>query len=216
MNLFVLGANCEPLSGFKRLNVKPNPSPFDWLGFSTQDLPDLLVNKWQDDVFSEENLILYNSPTPGCFAAFDNKYKINSLHFFRKRGVENFHDLLPNQFSKFKENLLNRWSYINGVLQNPNEETVVVHNEFYPLWRKHTKEDHLQKAYEAILTFAPYSKIILATTQDRSFEKAVVLVKKKLTKDYFDHDRQGWLPTWDFLLKNKLKLGEVYKVYEKN
>jgi hypothetical protein len=207
--MIVLGGNCEPLSAFRQLNVETFPGPFDWLGVPTVKFPELIKTNWWDDVFSIENIVTYGTSDEKNIGVRDLKYQITSLHHFKRVGLQNWRTVVAEQLPKFRNNLKNRWLALQEELK---KKSTVVYREFIPVWGDPAWESGLQAAYEALLEFAPNSELTIVTENNHRFDKAAVVIQKKIDVEYFRVDVSSWHPAWRYAAQS-LEPGRVYNAY---
>lgn len=207
--MIVLGGSCEPLSAFRQLNIKTFPGPFDWLGVPTAIFPQLVQINWWEDLFSLDNIATYSAREDKCIGVRDLKYQVTSLHHFKRYGMKNFSNLIAEQLPKFRAELKKRWFALKEALK---QESLVVYREFIPVWGKPEWANTLNSAYEALLEFAPKSKIIIVTENNCCFDKAVVIKQKSLDAEYFKVNEHYWHPAWKMAMQD-LECGKVYNPY---
>lgn len=218
------GGSCEPLHALRARakelsSVYPNieadvfQGPFDWIGIPSTIFPQLLTTEWYNDAFSTNQVITYNCMRDGFIGVRDLKYRINTIHHFKRHLNDNYHNTLNDQLPKFREELIRRWRSLRSILEH--KHAYIIYRDFYPPYENESPNDiSLRKVYDAIISFAPQARLILVTDNQpkQTMKKASVVIQKHFIGEFFRNP--GWFSIWkiiaDKIHKEEFEPGKTY------
>lgn len=207
------GGNCETADAIKILKIPNIPSPFDWLGIATQNMPNILTSNWYEDVFDLKNILTYPSPNSDYIGVKDLKYGINSLHAFRRKNNINYHRIVEELLPSFRDKLKTRWQKMREELR---QHQFILYRDYFPLYltKINQEKQTLLLTCEAIIKFAPPAHLIVVSDNillDPIPNATVVIQNPAVSYGKYKLTPK-WETAWEFIATNlnDLKKCQIY------